>query len=898
MKLPVKVVFATGTDELNRELIRRMTALESGLPLYVVSEFPPPEGRWVPYHPLQGFWLNWRRCRAALRGRRVRFAAVMLAPNLPYRRLRLIAFLTAPLRLLVYNENLDHWMLRPRCLPLVVRHAGWRLRNFAVFQIRPGGQLYTFLWRLVRPREWRRPMLFLAARLAGWAAAVLKFLLPSRSVRTAAGAVLEGVSVIVPSRNGKELLAAVLPGVLEELRGTPSEVIVVDNGSNDGTAAYLRDRFPQVIVEVHQAPLGFARAINCGLRRARYSHVCLLNNDMQIERGFFRALRAAFERVPELFCATAQILFPEGERREETGKAVMPPPLRRAPEDFPLRCDLPLAGEDTSYVLYGSGGCSMYAAEKLRKLGGFDETFSPAYVEDLDVGYRAWLRGWPTVYVAAARVLHRHRATTSRYYSEEELARMVETNYLRFLARSVASARVFLGLWREAVARLNRRAAYGSAPALAALHAAWRAALRVRRPAVAAGWSDELALGAGSGEIAVFPCRPSAGRPVVVVASPYPPFPLSHGGAVRMYNLMRRAARDYELVLVTFVEEAAAPPQELAAICAEIVEVRRAGTHLRPRSRLPDMVVEHAAASFRAALRQTMRKWRPAILQLEFTHMAQYADEGATARTILVEHDVTLDLHRQLSELTGDWETRRQYELWRRFETAAWKQVDCVVVMSERDRRLVTGARRVACVPNGVDLERFRPEAAEPEPRRLLFIGSFAHLPNLLAVDFFLREVWPLLADLAPRLHVIAGHNHRLYLERYREHATVDLSQPRIEVEDFVADPRPAYSRAAVVLAPLVASAGTNIKILEAMAMGKAIVSTPAGVHGLDLEAGRDFVLAATAEEFAAAVRRLLRDPGRRRELERQARLTVERQYDWDAIARRQAQLYRELVGE
>lgn len=897
MRPPVKVVFATGTEELNLELIRRLQALEAGLPLFVVSEFPPPEGRWIPYHPLQGLWSNWRRCRAAFRGRRIRWAAVMLTPNLPYRRLRLIAFLTAPLRLLIYNEHLDHWMLRPRCLPVIARYLAWRVRNFVVFETHPGGHLYTMLWRLARPREWRRPLCFLGAWLAGWLAAGLKCVLPAKRIRAAPAAFPDGVSVIIPSRDGKDLLAAMLPGVLEDLRGLASEVIVVDNGSQDGTPEFLREGFPEVIVEVHRAPLGFAEAVNHGLRRARYSHVCLLNNDMEIEPGFFRALRSAFECVPDLFCATAQIFFPEGARREETGKAVMPPALRRSRNDFPLRCELPLPGEDLSYVLYGSGGCSMYAAEKLRQLGGFDEIYRPAYVEDLDVGYRAWLCGWPTVYVARARVLHRHRATTSRYYTGHELAAFAERNYLRFLVRSVASARMFLALWREAVGRLNRAAAYGCAPALEALRDGWRAPFRVRRAAVAGDWNDELALGAGSGEIAVFAGERRTGRPVVVVASPYLPFPLSHGGAVRIYNLMRRATAGYDLVLVAFVDELASPPAELAAICAEIVEVRRPGTHLRPPSRLPDMVVEHSTAAFRAALRQTVRKWQPAILQLEFTHMAQYADEAGTARTILVEHDVTLDLHRQLAALAGDWETRRQYERWRRFETRAWKTVDCVVVMSERDRRMVTGARRVACLPNGVDLDRFRPAPAEPEPRRLLFIGSFAHLPNLLAVEFFLREVWPRLGDLEPVLHVIAGRNHRLYLERYREHVTIDLCSPGIEVEDFVADPRPAYARATVVIAPLVASAGTNIKILEAMAMGKAIVSTPAGIHGLDLEDGRDLMVAATAEEFAGAVRRLLLDPARRRELELQARLTAERDYDWNRIGRRQAELYSELAG-
>ena len=118
-----------------------------------------------------------------------------------------------------------------------------------------------------------------------------------------------------------------------------------------------------------------------------------------------------------------------------------------APTDFPVRCDEPLPGEDGTWVLYGSGGCSLYDAAKLRELGNVDEVYEPAYVEDLDLGYRAWQRGWPSVYVAGAVVEHRHRATTTRYYTEEQLSRILEINYLRFVARAVSDAKVFRRLW-------------------------------------------------------------------------------------------------------------------------------------------------------------------------------------------------------------------------------------------------------------------------------------------------------------------------------------------------------------------------------------------------------------------------------------------------------------------
>jgi glycosyltransferase involved in cell wall biosynthesis len=246
---------------------------------------------------------------------------------------------------------------------------------------------------------------------------------------------------------------------------------------------------------------------------------------------------------------------------------------------------------------------------------------------------------------------------------------------------------------------------------------------------------------------------------------------------------------------------------------------------------------------------------------------------------------VTYDLYAQMLEQNpvDAWELRRQHQRWVAFETEAWRGVDRVATMSEKDRALIPGA---VAIPNGVDLERFQPGASQSEARRLLFIGSFAHRPNVLACEFFLRKVWPKLHGAT--LHIIAGRRHEQFW-------TAEF--PSVEIEGFVADVRPAYERAAVVIAPLVASAGTNIKIMEAMAMGKAIVSTEAGIHGLELERGADVVVADSAEDMAREIERLLDFPDEREVLERHARETAERVYGWDAIAERQRVLYESLLA-
>lgn len=897
----IKVLFGSAEEPLILKAIEQMEKLFPELPLCVVSEFPVEAHRWFAFPISRGIAENVALFRWRFRGNKIRLCAVILQPHTPYWRMRAVAFLLAPWRFLAFNENLGHFMLRPRSAGTLARHLAWRTRNFLVWQLSPGGTLFTFFWRIAHPSEFGRPWHVFLANVTGQVAAARKamsrralFEMPAQMDRP------RGVSLVVPSRNGRDLLATLLPQAVSQIQAIGGEIIVVDNGSDDGTVDFLRREYPSVHIEERPNALSFSSAVNAGIRKSRYSHVCLLNNDMLIAGGFFAALLGAFDRVPDLFCATAQIFFPDGVRREETGKAVMPLASDRKPDDFPVRCDLPSVGEDLSYVLYGSGGCSLFDAQKLLALDGLDEIYEPAYVEDLDLGFRGWQRGWPTVFIAGAQVVHRHRATTSRYYSPEFLDRVLEINYLRFLARTIGDRKVFRQLWREAIQRLNilaaRRNSYPAATF--ALARAWRIASQTK-----GAFRSELAephiLAIGSGAAAVFPGRTPRGKPVVLVASPYLPFPLAHGGAVRMYNLMRRAARDFDQVLIAFGSECEPVAPELLDIVNEVILVKRSGTHLLPSTKRPHVVEEFDSPIFRAALRQTITKWRPAIAQLEFTQIAQYAADCVPAKTILVEHDVTFDLYQQLLSQGEDWELRHQLKRWIPFETAAWRAVDRVITMSEKDRGLVLKngiqSSDVRSLPNGVDLERFRPAGGCPDPARILFIGSFAHLPNVLAIDFFLREVWPQI--LGATLHIIAGARPEYYLQRYQDRVRLDLSQTGIQLEAFVSDVRPAYERATVVIAPLLASAGTNIKIMEAMAMGKAIVSTPAGINGLDLNPGSDVAVAKSGSEMARKIRELFENPEMRREIERQALQTAEREFDWNRIAEQQRAIYEELIG-
>ncbi|MGC8882865.1 MAG: glycosyltransferase [Bryobacteraceae bacterium] len=895
------LAFASTWGELATAYLERLQAVTAGAEILYVSELPPPRGfarvQWIPWFPRRTLGQNIARIRGALRGRRPLWTTLVLDRKIPYWQMRAAALWVSRGRLLLFNEELNHFALRPGDAPQALRWLRWRLRDWIHDQTHPGGWFYTQLWRLRHPKAYVRP---LVAIMAGWMGRILalgKRLYQPAQARAAPGSVFEdGISVIIPSRDGRALLERLLPGLSRQLRGILSEILVVDNGSTDGSAAWLRQAHPEVTVIESAEPLSFAAAVNRGIEKARFRHTLLLNNDMEPAPGFVAPLRAAFGEVPHLFCAAAQIFFPPGKRREETGKAVWR--WKRARGEFFVHCIEPLAGENLTPVLYGSGGCSLFDTAKLRALGGLDEGLAPAYVEDLDLGFRAWQRGWPSVFVSGARAVHHHRATTSRFYRPEELQTFVEINFLRFLVRTISDPRLFLELWRETTDRLNWHAAQEPPPpsAMFALRAACRA-YRWLRAVPRPETPERAILAAGSGAIAVFPGRRrDRTKPLIFVLSAYPPWPLTHGGAVRMENLMRRAAQNFDQVLIAFCPKLAPPAPQLLDVCAEVILVEREGSHLRPMTERPEMVEEHDQPAFHAALRLALERHRPDLVQMEFTHMGLYAEDCRGVPTVLVEHDITLDLYRQLLRERDDWETRQQWRRWERFERTLWPRVDCVVTMSSRDAAMVEGARRVEVIPNGVDTARFTPAAEEPEPRRLLFIGSFAHLPNLLGLEAFLREAWPRLREAGAVLHVISGADPEHYLDLYKDRVDVDLRHPQIEWEAYVGDVRPAYRRAEVVVAPLLASAGTNIKILEAMAMGKAIVAMPAALHGLEIEPGREVMVAASIREMADAVLALLRDPDARRAMGRAARRKAEGVYDWDRIAQRQTELYRSLL--
>jgi glycosyltransferase involved in cell wall biosynthesis len=386
----------------------------------------------------------------------------------------------------------------------------------------------------------------------------------------------------------------------------------------------------------------------------------------------------------------------------------------------------------------------------------------------------------------------------------------------------------------------------------------------------------------------------SAGKRCVAVLSPYVPYPLSHGGAVRIYNLLRELAQEFDVELFAFAESAG-QVSDLPNLnfCARIVLADKP-RYREPRwsTLLPPEVHEYRSPAMRLALERERAAFGFEALQVEYTQLAEYGGD------VLVEHDVTFDLFGQIARrersLSAWWDWLR----WQRFERRATGRFPRVVVMSGKDAEMLGPEAHSAVIENGVDLARF---SATPElpGQRLLFIGSFRHFPNIAAYRFFRERVWPLLREKFPEatVTVVCGADPLTYWRAFAD-SPEPPAEARIRLLDYVADVRPLYREANLVLAPTTVSAGTNIKVLEAMAMQRAVVATTSGCAGLGMVHGHSVWIGDTPEAFAAGIATLLADGERRGHMAQAAYFHAVRHFDWRAIGEKQRELLRTMLPQ
>lgn len=402
----------------------------------------------------------------------------------------------------------------------------------------------------------------------------------------------------------------------------------------------------------------------------------------------------------------------------------------------------------------------------------------------------------------------------------------------------------------------------------------------------------------------------------ILALSAQVPYPPHHGKAMRDYHLLAGLARGHDVRLLCMARsheeiEAAAPLRTVVPFDAVPLPAhtwpRRLGGLLAGR---PDLAVRTDTPYFRALLASELQARPPDVLLVEGLEMAGYAfgrrrnTFGGCFPVVLDEHNAEYLLQRRAAEVAPrsarGWGARLYSRLQAgrlaRFEARACRAATAVVAVSSADRAAlleIAPQARVAVVPNGVDTRYYAPLALPPNPRpTLVFTGRMDFRPNVDAVQWFCADVWPRIrAALPEAVFRIVGRDP---LPAVRALA----QEPGVEVLGTVPDDRPYIGGADLYVLPMRFGGGIRLKLLQALAMARAVVSTPLGAEGVEgLADGEHLVLAEGAAAFAARAVELLRDPAARARLGQAGRALVVAGYDWEVLVPRFAAVLEEAGG-
>jgi sugar transferase (PEP-CTERM/EpsH1 system associated) len=373
----------------------------------------------------------------------------------------------------------------------------------------------------------------------------------------------------------------------------------------------------------------------------------------------------------------------------------------------------------------------------------------------------------------------------------------------------------------------------------------------------------------------------------ILFVVPRIPEPPDTGGKIRTYNLIKQArAHGHEVTVLPFFG-----PDRISAR-AVFFAIRRG---------LPLSVAKYRSSEMAEAINKTIREKSIDLVHFDHVHMGQYIDVCPGIPCIIDEHNVECLILKRLAQNTRNllkmFVFLREQSRMAALEVRVCSKAFRVLFVSEEDRQnygeLGAGFNNTVVIPNGVDVEYFQSTVYSPQSTEeaLVFTGSMDWLPNSDSVEYFCKEILPLVWKQSPEVKFyVVGKNPPQKIKDLGE------KDQRIIVTGGVADVRPYVEKAKIFVVPLRIGGGTRLKILEAMSMEKAVVSTTIGAEGIRCVDGRDIVLADTPQEFADKVLGLLRDEAKRAALGSAGRHLVLDAYDWKIVGQKLNKTYEEII--
>ena len=397
--------------------------------------------------------------------------------------------------------------------------------------------------------------------------------------------------------------------------------------------------------------------------------------------------------------------------------------------------------------------------------------------------------------------------------------------------------------------------------------------------------------------------------------------PVQNGGNIRTYHVLRYLSERHQLTFYSYYAGAHDPDYEnelqrqlpgAVALCTGKPELSGAArgldylAHLRDQP--PYAVSRFAHPKVQKQLQSWFRGQGFDVVVCDFLDAAVNFPGNLNIPSVLFQHNVESEIWRRHATTAANPAKKMMYQMefrkMLRYERAAICKFQHMIAVSENDRALMMkwiDGNRVTVIPTGVDLTEYRPAPAHADPNALAasaplvtFIGAMDWEPNVDGVEHFCAEAWPLIKAEVPEARFrIVGRNPDRRVQKWASNS--DNNHGSIEVTGRVPSVIEHLHQSAVVVVPLRIGGGTRLKIYEAMATAKAVVSTTVGAEGLDVHHGRDIVLADDPGSFAQAVIMFLKDHQLRRRYEKAAAETAAR-YDWPAIGERFSEILQSVT--
>lgn len=654
-------------------------------------------------------------------------------------------------------------------------------------------------------------------------------------------------SIVVPVFNKVDFTRQCVEKLAESAPAGLYELIVIDNASSDGTAAYLSglagEQGGRVHVISNRENLGFVGACNQGAASARGRYLVFLNNDTAPLPGWLEALVRMLDGDPSIGAAGARLVYPDG-RLQEAGGLVFSDGSGWNFGRFGNPVDP--AYTRACEVDYCSGAALMVRRALFERLGGFDTRYAPAYYEDTDLCFGVRSLGSKVMYCPEATVIHFEGITAGT-----DLA----SGFKRY---QQINRRKFVEKWADALARQDPPPTSGHAPTTADRR-------RLARPAAHPPVPVPV------------PAAALPGRPHVLIVDPFLPVYDRASGSLRLFRIVQMfRAMDCD---VTYIARNGNGQQvyqrELEALGVQV--------HATDPEKLARLGLRSSAEP--VDLRRILTEHPCHLAWLSFYDIAeQYLPEIRQYAPGTVIAADTVDVHflreARQAELAGDAQALARAGETRARELAIYGQADVVVTVTDADAQALRDAGLATPTLTVPNIHVAEDQVSGWDGRDgLVFVGNFNHTPNVDAVLWLVREILPRVHARLPGLRLdIVGNNPPAEVQA--------LASAQVLVRGWVPDTVPHLDAARISVAPLRVGAGMKGKVGEALSHGLPVVTTPIGAEGMGLVDGREVLIADNADAFANAIVRLYRDRPMWERMAQAGRQSVESRYGIAAVVR------------